>query len=136
MIEYGIITNIEDDLMKIEIKRSSACIKCGLCSADLEKKNFLFYPKLPGFQKGDQIKIKIPENVILKSSFIIFFIPVLGILLGIFSSLLLKDFLSLDFNLLLIISICIFLVVSFLLIRLFDKKSDIKKRIKLERIET
>ncbi len=136
MIEYGIITNIEDDLMKIEVQKSTSCIKCGLCSSNSDKKNFLFYPKLSGFQNGDKIKINIPENVILKSSFIIFFIPVLGILLGIAASLLLQDLVSFDFNLLLIINIFFFLIVSFLVIRLFDKKSDIKKNITLQKVET
>lgn len=135
MIEFGTVINKEKGLAKIELDRSSACIKCGLCSTNTEKKNYLFFPDKTDLKPGDKVKIEISQKVILQSSLITFLIPITGIILGIILSLILKNYININPDIMMAVLVFACVGLSFPVVKFFDNKSNIEKDIKIEKLE-
>lgn len=136
MIEFGKVVDIEKGLARIELDRSDTCAKCGLCSTNTEKKNYLFFPDDSGLQPGDRVRIEISPKVVLKSSLITFLVPIMGIVLGIIFSILIKNILQINPDILMVISIIAFLGLSFILVKFLDKRTDIASQIKIKKLES
>ncbi|MBN2057844.1 MAG: SoxR reducing system RseC family protein [Candidatus Saganbacteria bacterium] len=83
MREQGVVAGpVRGNIVLIAFQRSAACDKCRLCHnvgeglVGIEAVNDL------GAKQGDIVEIEIPSQVIVKASFIVFIVPVLGLLLG------------------------------------------------------
>ncbi|MEZ5571674.1 MAG: SoxR reducing system RseC family protein [Halioglobus sp.] len=95
LTETGRVVGLEDDALWIETIRRSTC---GTCSAQkgcghgllnkLSEGKRGYVRALPGekgighYQLDDQVLISIPEEVILRGSFIAYILPLLGMLAG------------------------------------------------------
>ncbi len=135
MKETGKIIEITGEEMLVEIENGENCANCGLCSSITgHAKKVISHKTLDNAVVGEYVIIEIPDDAVLKSSIIIFLLPVIGIFTGILSAYLLKDLIKIEFNLLLASLILMFIAVSFILIRIIDKRSKIKDSLIIKRV--
>ncbi|RKD34640.1 SoxR reducing system RseC family protein [Thermohalobacter berrensis] len=98
MNQIGYIVSTKGNIAEVDIRRSSACgDKCGSCSGGcnapkirVKMKNTL------GAEKGDLVEIKTKTNVVLKSAFIVYVVPLIIMILSIFAGI--NGFKSLGFS--------------------------------------
>lgn len=84
MKEEGRIIEITDGGMaKLEVLRSDACKTCNLCFEGSRGERLIFAENSLGAKKGDRVTIELNSSVITKLSFLIYLIPIIGLLSGV-----------------------------------------------------
>lgn len=89
MDQIGVIKNIKDDMVEIEVKRMSACGEnCKGCGSSCDTPGHVIVLKNNiNAQIGDMVEIKGKTGDILKLTMIVYFVPFAFMLIGIFSGL-------------------------------------------------
>lgn len=83
MKEQGIVTKLmPGGLVEVAFQKSDACAKCGACHAMDEKMVGIEAHNGIGAKREDIVEIDIPDAEIVKSSLIVYLIPVLFLLGG------------------------------------------------------
>lgn len=85
MIEKGVVVDIRGKKVVISTKRTEACGSCNACKADPGAFRELELVNTIGARKGDTLNIEINDHIILKGAFVLYIIPLIGFLLGIFA---------------------------------------------------
>ena len=65
MEEKGVVTDVTEDTMTVEFKRSSMCEKCGAC-------------------ERAQVQVQLPEGTLLRAALLAYGLPLLLLLAGLF----------------------------------------------------
>ncbi|KNF08707.1 sigma-E factor regulator, RseC/MucC family [Gottschalkia purinilytica] len=138
MEQTGYVYKTDDKTAGIIVKRVSACgDSCASCSSDCSTSNItISIENTLDAKVGDYIKIRTRTKSVLKSIFIAYFIPlalmVIGVFLGVslFKNLGFKEYESLGF-----LMGIIFLGISYVLLRIIDKKISKNSNKTFEMIE-
>ncbi|NOY66089.1 MAG: SoxR reducing system RseC family protein [Gammaproteobacteria bacterium] len=89
--EEAIVIKAEDEYIWVEARSSSSCSNCsakqGCGTASLQKwysrkPNQLRIVNTKGFSVGDKVIIGIPEQAVVKGSFMIYMLPLLALIAG------------------------------------------------------
>lgn len=121
--EWGSVTAVSPGKAKVRLKRKSLCEKCGICMGWGKDFMLMEVDNLKGARVGDKVRIETLPGRILKISFIVFMVPLLGLFVGIFSGYLLSGWLGLRSLWQAGLGITFFLL-GFLGVRWYDKKTQ------------
>ncbi|MDD5492677.1 MAG: SoxR reducing system RseC family protein [bacterium] len=80
--ETGRVIKVEGTQATVEMSRHSACAHCGICIAGCQDKMEIVADNNLGSQVNDLVKVAISGPVILKSAFVVYIIPLFGLVLG------------------------------------------------------
>ena len=124
MEQVGFVRNINKDKAVLEVRRASGCGSCNGCAGGCEVKTHIITLKNTIDAKvGDYVELKGEPKSIIKYMFIIYMIPfaflISGIVLG---DNYFKGMGNANYELLSFGTGVLFLIVSFFLVRLVDKR--------------
>lgn len=135
MNQVGYVTKVDGDLAEVSVQRSSACgHNCGSCKGGCSVQGVSIISKnVIGAKVGDYVEIRTNTEVVLKSAFILYAIPLImlitGVLVGIniFQKVGFSNYEFLGF----LLGVA-FLGLSYILLRVIDRKTKQKKEISFE----
>jgi sigma-E factor negative regulatory protein RseC len=133
--ETGIVETVEDGWVWVKTQRKSACAHCGhkdhchtIEGGDrmlVKAKNFA------AAQKGDKVELYLNTRTQLKCVFMVYMVPVIGLLIGAFSGNSLSALVGLNPNYVIILFSALGLVVAFMLTRFFANRMETKNALTL-----
>ncbi|MDO5047394.1 MAG: SoxR reducing system RseC family protein [Anaerococcus sp.] len=127
VVKEGLVLDNNKGQLTVQIYRNGACGSCsanGSCAESKMTEITLF--SYEDIKKGDRVIIEGDQSEVTKLTLKVYVLPVVMMLLGaILPNILLKDS-SMDLNLLTLISVVVFLAISLLIVKGFDK--DVKRR--------
>ena len=80
--EIGRVIKVEGSQALVEMNRHSACAHCGICTLGIQDKMEILANNSLGAKVNDQVKVAVAGPVILKSAFVVYIIPLFGLVLG------------------------------------------------------
>ncbi len=80
--EIGQVIKVEGNQATVAMDRHSACAHCGICIAGCNEKMEIIAENSIGSKVNDLVKVAVSGPVILKSAFIVYIIPLFGLVLG------------------------------------------------------
>lgn len=140
MYKQGQVVRIDRDMAYIAVERQEACggncEACGGCAGQenvsiVEVKNEL------GAKAGDMVMLEAAEGKLLKYSFLLYTVPLVSFLIGLFASIYVFNSMNIQsYELYSFLIGLVFLGLSILAIKLFDENAFISSSnvIKLDRI--
>jgi positive regulator of sigma E activity len=81
--EARVLELTDGGMAKLEVVRSDACKTCNACFEGGSGKRLIFAENSLGAKEGDRVTIEISSAVIAKLSFLIYLLPITGLLLGV-----------------------------------------------------
>lgn len=86
MLQYGLVTRINDGEAVLQVPRSSACgDKCGSCSGQCNKGVIQVEMKNTLDAKiGDRVEIESKSGTILGAAFLVYILPLITLFIGVF----------------------------------------------------
>jgi len=134
MKEVGRIIEINDDMAKILIVRHIACGNCGACQVGKENLNMILTTEnTVGGKPGDLVEIELKTENFLYASFIMYGIPLIGLIIGLIGGYYSGRIFGFDENISQIIAAfagILFISISYICIKALDPK--IKKMSKFK----
>lgn len=123
MEQVGLVVDIVEDKAIVAVQRHDVCAKCGGCGIAISGRgeNRLEALNKANAAIGQRVKIVSDTSHVLKASFMVYIVPLLSLLLGLFLGELLEGFLAGPARLDIIMGV-VFLLASFLLVRAYDRK--------------
>jgi sigma-E factor negative regulatory protein RseC len=83
--EKALIVETKDEFAKVVIIRTSACDNCSTCSLGSKKKpHYVWAKNSLNAKVGQTVEIELEEAALLSATFIVYIIPLLAFLVGIF----------------------------------------------------
>ena len=82
MEEEAIVLEVKDKKAKVKIERSKSCRGCGLCSLNPGGMMVTEIEDPIGVKDGDRVQVEIPDKDFLKAAFILYLVPVIGLITG------------------------------------------------------
>lgn len=98
MNQIGKIISIEDKMATVELERSSACAKCGICHLGETQILHIDVENSINAQVGQRVLIAVGQGSVLKASSILYLIPLLALVGGIGLAYLLERLIGLPGN--------------------------------------
>lgn len=134
MKEIGVITEIKNRECLVRFDRKSACENCKMClkSSDEMFVELLVENTLDA-KEGDRVEIEMPDNTVLKASFIVYIIPAATLLTTLVLTQNMADWAS--FSLAIAVLISTYGIVAATDRYLKKKKGFIPKMVKLYRTQ-
>lgn len=83
MEQIGRVVDVKDGMATVELERSSACAKCGICYAGETKLIRIDLENSLNAAEGQRVLIAIGEGSVLKASAILYLIPLIALMGGI-----------------------------------------------------
>ncbi len=123
MDKVGKVVEVNGNIARVMVKRHDTCGKCGGCGVAVSGAgdNYVDAYNIVNAVVGQTVKVTGDTSHVLKSSFVVYMVPMLALLAGIYAGQELSAFLGLFVRLDIVIGIAFFLA-SFLFIRSYDKK--------------
>ena len=85
MGEIGQVIDIEDEKLVVRMQRKEACAKCRACTAGMKKEDMIIRAvNLCDAAVGDSVEVMLEEVDFVKAVFIMYGIPFLAFILGVF----------------------------------------------------
>ncbi len=84
MEEKGRVVKVESGVAQVEMGRTSACARCGMCLQSPGDKAVLYIRNSLGASPGDEVLVSIESKQILKTAFLIYLFPLVGLIGGYF----------------------------------------------------
>ncbi len=122
--EQGIVESTNKKSAFIKITKSSSCKHCSeqdSCSVSQRNMIIQVENKLDA-KKGDMVEVSVPEGTFIKLSLMVYMFPVAALMVGAFLGNFLSMALKTDPSVTAAVTGALFLVVSFLVLKAFDKK--------------
>jgi len=115
----GIVVGVEDKKAYVHIGRHTACENCGACHFDEKTMNMKITAlNHAGAKIGDQVALSMDNVNFFKASFFLYGIPLIALLIGLFSSFYLFESLELPmYDILAILVGVLFMAISFIAIK-------------------
>lgn len=82
MEEEGIVVEVKGGIAKVEIVRSRVCGGCHACTIGARGRMVTEAENLVGAKKGERVKVEIPTPLLLKAVFMVYLLPLLGLVSG------------------------------------------------------
>ena len=119
MDRNGIVIEEMGSYLKLRLMRHTACGSCGACHLGDEQKDITLIAKNDvNAHKGDLVEVEMATNGVLSAAFIMYVIPLFGLLTGLLAG----NSLSGGNDLITAISGLAVMSLTFLMIKLNDKK--------------
>jgi sigma-E factor negative regulatory protein RseC len=131
--EVGEVTDVYGNRATVKIGTSKGCERCGLCTPISDTEMAVqAYTRGP-VQIGDQVVLGFRPGVIVQSAFILYLIPLIALVVGYYVGKLLfpGGWLPGREELLPALTSLVFLFVSFVPIRYYDKRKEEDKRFRV-----
>ena len=123
MIEQGIVEKIEQNLAIVKIYKNGSCEDCTLCESGGRPNERVLQVKNSGkVNVGDMVEVKIPSQTIIKTSVMIFILPIVALIFGYLGGSYIGSKLGFDNGIFSILVGIFFILLSLTSIRLFDRK--------------
>ena len=84
MEEKGKVVKIDNGVAQVEMGRTSACARCGICLQSSGDKPILYVKDSLGARPGDEVLVSVDSKQILKAAFLIYLFPLVGLIAGYF----------------------------------------------------
>ena len=121
MEEEAIVLEVKDKKAKVKIERSKSCRGCGLCSLNPGGMMVTEVEDSIGVKVGNRVQVEIPDKDFLKAAFILYLVPVIGLITGALIGSKFNPHMS-------IFGGFIGLVLSFVFVHYYDRKMGRRKR--------
>ncbi len=137
MLERGIVINRSKTGIDIQMQPSGACENCNACLMDKSKLQTLHIEQQIAVNPGEIVEVEVRPEFALKSAFLIFFLPLLMLILGYYGF---QNFLQIPgLNAVYrgALGSLVALILTFIGVHFYDKrlqKSDRGKQVKIVRI--
>ena len=82
MIERGIVLKNDGQQVELEMHSGISCEGCSACFVDKERRHILQIRQQLTLKPGEQVELEILPEFAIKSAFLIFFFPILMLILG------------------------------------------------------
>ncbi|GAB4337034.1 MAG: hypothetical protein Kow0037_19230 [Calditrichia bacterium] len=82
MKETGIVVGKSKDFVDIQMQPSAACESCGVCFMDKNKLQVLRVREPLSVKPGDTVEVEITPAFAIKSAFLLFFFPLILLVVG------------------------------------------------------
>jgi sigma-E factor negative regulatory protein RseC len=133
--EIGIVETVEDGWVWVKTQRKSACSHCGHkdhCHTIEGGDRMLVKAKnLADAHKGDEVELYLNTKTQLKCVFMVYMVPVIGLLVGAFSGNGFSSLVGLSRNMGIFLFSAVGLTVAFILTRLFANRMETKNALTL-----
>lgn len=137
MKEHGVVIKNDGQSIEVQMQSSAACESCGACFMDKSKLQVLSVQQSVPVKPGEIVEIEISPGFAVQSAFLLFFLPLLMMILGYYLFNLLINFPGLNGVYEGIIGAVLGLVLTYLGVFLYDKhllKSQANRPIRIVRI--
>jgi len=84
MEEKGRVVKVDSGVAQVEMERTSACARCGICLQSSGDKSILYVKDSLGARPGDEVLVSVESKEILKAAFLIYLFPLVGLIAGYF----------------------------------------------------
>jgi len=84
MEEKGKVIKVENGVAQVEMERTSACARCGICLSSSGDKPILYVKDSIGARPGDEVFLSVESKEILKAAFLVYLFPLVGLIAGYF----------------------------------------------------
>jgi len=84
MEEKGRIVKVDNGVAEVEMERTSACARCGICLESSGDRMILYAKDSVGAHPGDEVLISLESKEVLKAAFLIYIFPLVGLIAGYF----------------------------------------------------
>ena len=84
MEEKGRVVKVDSGVALVEMERTSACRRCGICLQSSGDKPILYAEDSLGAHLGDEVLVSIESKQVLKTAFLIYLFPLVGLIAGYF----------------------------------------------------
>ncbi|NLM51621.1 MAG: SoxR reducing system RseC family protein [Firmicutes bacterium] len=123
MEQVGLVVDIVEDKAIVAVQRHDVCAKCGACGIAISGRgeNHLEALNKVNATVGQKVKIVSDTSHVLRASFMVYIVPLLALLLGLFVGQQLEGSFGVFVRLDLVLGI-VFLLAAFLLVRRYDRK--------------
>lgn len=123
MAEVGEVIEVKDPYVVVSLMRSEACGKCKACTAGLQETQMIMEAENQcDAHVGDFVEIYLKEENFLKAVFIMYGIPLIGLMIGIG-----LGYLLFDHELMIMLVGIIVLAATYILIRVNEKRFKTEK---------
>ena len=85
MSDGGLVIAVNGDMVTVQMKRTSACSRCGACKAWGEQEMHIEAYNAAGAKPGDRVKIAVEPGMFMQALGILYGIPFAAIMLGFFA---------------------------------------------------
>ncbi|NLD38002.1 MAG: SoxR reducing system RseC family protein [Desulfatiglans sp.] len=128
--EQGLVERIKRGSALIKVVKSSACNHCtSKDSCSVPEKNMVIEVKNSlNAEVGDLVEVSVPEGTFIALSLMIYIFPVASLMAGAFMGNYLSTLLHTDPSLTAIITGAIFLFISFIILKLIDRRKDTRDK--------
>lgn len=124
MEEEAVVLEVKDKKAKVKIERNKSCQGCGLCSLNPGGMMVTEVEDPLGVKVGDRVKVELPDKDFLKAVFILYLVPISGLIIG---TLIGSKFNSQNTGILVILGGFIGFALSFILVHYYDRKIGSQK---------
>jgi sigma-E factor negative regulatory protein RseC len=127
MEKFGVVIRSDDEFATLNVGRSASCgDKCATCSSHCEVPTIQVKVKNElSVRPGDTVQIGMSSGQLIGSTFIMYTVPLIFFVIGVVVGVLgLSRFLTIDAELVGILSGFIMMIISYLVIHHFGKKQD------------
>ncbi len=129
MKEIGIVEELKGKNAKVLIKRHAACGDCGACQVGKEKMTMEATARnAAGAQVGDTVSVEMEFANVIKATSIMYGIPLIAFVVGCAVGYFAAVALTLDLVLIPFFTGILLTVISYLVIRVFDKKGKFNSK--------
>ena len=135
MTKEGVVVENNKGNLLVSVMRNEACGSCaanGTCGQKKETLIKIFCPD--DIKVGDKVKLESKASDINKYSIYVYIFPVIMMVLGAFLANLFFKNTNYDLNLMTLLFVTIFLLISFLLVKKLDSKIKSKEIMKVRKI--
>jgi len=133
--ETGIVETVENEWVWVKTQRKSACAHCGHkdhCHTIEGGDRMLVKAKnLADAHKGDEVELYLNTKTQLKCVFMVYMVPVIGLLIGAFSGNSLSALVGMNPNYGIFLFSAVGLAVAFMLTRLYSNRMEAKNALTL-----
>lgn len=96
MEQCGVIVGLDDGNAIVSVKRDTACGKCKVCPSDSQEDILIKIPNDKNGKPGDIVGIDMEPSKLLQAAVIVYFIPLVGLILGVLTGIGIAPELNLD----------------------------------------
>jgi len=122
MRERGVVTRvIPPDVIEVSLQASEACGRCGACHPGAEGRVCIEAVGGSGVKTGDAVEIEISTGGVVKTSFMVYLLPVFSMIAGYVFGAALADFIPVSGETGGIAGALFLLAVSFWVVRRYDR---------------
>jgi positive regulator of sigma E activity len=82
MIERGVVLKNDGQQVELEMHSGISCEGCSACFIDKNRRHILHIRQQLSLKPGEQVELEILPEFAIKSAFLIFFFPLLMLILG------------------------------------------------------